>query len=124
MKTGRIPASTLRRTWCDLLILLSAAAAVSAQPIVIQGANVIDVISGSVRPQQTIVIENGAISSVSPANIARIPAGATIIDATGKFVIPGLADMHDHVATFAPIAQSRESLRRLLAFGVTTVFSP
>ena len=38
MKTGRIPASTLRRTWCDLLILLSAAAAVSAQPLAYVGS--------------------------------------------------------------------------------------
>ena len=47
-----------------------------------------------------------------------------MIDGQGKYVIPGLADMHGHVATFAPVPQSLESLHRLLAFGITTVFSP
>src|SRR5580658_9656911 len=108
-----------------LLIVLSAAAhSLSAQTLVIQGANVVDVISGSILPQQTIVIKNGTISSVGPASSARFPAESTVIDAAGKFVIPGLADMHDHIATFAPVKQSVENLRRLIGFGITTVFSP
>ena len=70
------------------------------------------------------MIEHGEISFVGPAAEARVPAGATVIDGMGKFVIPGLADMHDHIFTGPKVATSVESLRRLLAFGVTTVFSP
>jgi imidazolonepropionase-like amidohydrolase len=44
----------------------------------------------------TIVVEANRIVSVAPANKAFIPAGATVIDARGKYVVPGLVDAHVH----------------------------
>ena len=45
---------------------------------------------------QTIVIGQGRIAAVAPAQQARVPAGARTIDLTGHTVIPGLVGMHDH----------------------------
>jgi imidazolonepropionase-like amidohydrolase len=44
----------------------------------------------------SVVIDGGHLVAVGPARSVTIPAGARVIDATGKFVIPGLWDMHAH----------------------------
>jgi imidazolonepropionase-like amidohydrolase len=89
----------------------------SNAPLVIQNVTVIDISKGSSKSGQGIVIQQGVISAVDRASGILIPGGATVIDGTGKLVIPGLADMHNHLATAG-------DLQQLLAFGITTVFSP
>jgi len=64
---------------------------------VIAGANVIDVRDGSVLRDVSIVVDSGRIRSVGPRNQVSTPRGAHVVDATGKFVIPGLWDMHTHI---------------------------
>ncbi|HEV8374792.1 MAG TPA: amidohydrolase, partial [Candidatus Polarisedimenticolia bacterium] len=51
---------------------------------------------GRARPDMTILIRGGAIAWVGPARDARLPASVEAIDGHGKFVIPGLWDMHTH----------------------------
>lgn len=62
--------------------------------IAITHARVIDGTGTMARDDQTIVIRDGKIESVGAVNI---PAGAKVIDATGRSVIPGLIDMHGHM---------------------------
>lgn len=50
-----------------------------------------------VIPGQTVVVEGGRIVSIDPAATAKIPGGAMRIDGAGKYLIPGLAEMHAHV---------------------------
>jgi imidazolonepropionase-like amidohydrolase len=70
----------------------------------------------------TVVITDGRISYVGPAAGARIPAGATRIDASGHFLIPGLAEMHAHIPGPQAPAQWMEQLLFLyVANGVTTI---
>jgi hypothetical protein len=57
---------------------------------------VIDVASGATRPDQTVLISGNRISFVGPSTSANIPPGARVIDGRGKFLIPGLWDMHVH----------------------------
>lgn len=89
---------------------------------------------------QTVLIRDGRIITLGPANRVRVPVGATQIDGHGKFLIPGLSDMHAHLvpgphvdnrmSSFgmmpesAPNADSAGTEARLflwLANGVTTV---
>src|SRR5688572_32190307 len=51
-----------------------------------------------VLSRQTVVVRDGKILSVGPASSAVVPPDATRIDGTGKFLMPGLAEMHAHVA--------------------------
>src|SRR5258705_6383007 len=60
-------------------------------------ARVIDGTGAAAAEDQTLVIENGRIRSVGPAARAQVPAGAQVLDLTGKTVIPGLFGMHDHL---------------------------
>jgi imidazolonepropionase-like amidohydrolase len=74
----------------------------------------------------TILITGGRIAAVERADAFTIPAGAQIIDGRGKFVIPGLMDMHHHLlsGSFPPRPNLQPNLGRVLAVGVTTVFDP
>ena len=57
-------------------------------------ANVVDVRDGSIVRDATVTIEGNRIASIAP--VGPPPRGATVVDATGKYVIPGLWDMHVH----------------------------
>ncbi len=63
-------------------------------PIVFQNVTVIDLVSGKAKPNLTVVVVGNRVSSVSMS--PQIPKDAQVIDATGKFMIPGLWDMHSH----------------------------
>ncbi len=83
--------------------------------IAVTGVNVVDGLAGSVQSNQLVVIEGDRIRTVE-ANGA-IPAGARVIDGRGKYVMPGLWDMHAHLR--APEAPKLMPL--FIAHGVTGV---
>jgi imidazolonepropionase-like amidohydrolase len=85
--------------------------------LVIRNGDVFDSESGVVRARTTIVVRGDRIVAVGPANAVAIPPDATVIDATGKTVVPGLWDMHTHVHFGG---QTSGSLLQLAA-GITTV---
>ena len=103
------------------LCCLAAAPATGAQtpaPVVITNTSIIDVETGRVRPGQTIVIEGTRIRAIGDAGRMTTPAGAVTIDGSGRFVIPGLWDMHVHATGFGV---DRLFLPVLAANGVTGV---
>jgi imidazolonepropionase-like amidohydrolase len=72
------------------LVLLAASPAAAADGVVaIRGGRVLTV-SGAVLERATIVMSGGKITAVGPE--AEVPPGATVVDATGKWVYPGLID--------------------------------
>lgn len=73
------------------------AAAQSRTPTAITNVTVIDVETGREIPSQTVLISADRIDFVGPAKTARVPRGATVVDGTAKFLIPGLWDMHAHL---------------------------
>lgn len=86
-------------------------------PIVIRNGDVFDAERGVMMPRTTVVIRGDRIEAVGPADAVQVPAGATVIDATGKAVLPGLWDMHTH---FQLTSQSTGTLLQL-ATGITTI---
>ena len=74
----------------------------------------------------TVVIDDGIIRSVGPAGATPEPAGARVFDANGLFVMPGIADMHNHLrsGSFLPGDDQARILRSLLQWGITTTFDP
>ena len=74
--------------------------------------------------RQTVIVRGEKIVSVGPSNRARIPAGATRIDGRGKFLMPGLAEMHAHVV--GPQNANHEAVNRDIMFlyvanGITSI---
>ena len=78
---------------------------------------IIDVRTGHLVRDQSIVITNGRITALS--HQAEIPANARIVNATGKFVIPGMWDMHAHALWSAD--QARRMFNLFLANGITGI---
>jgi imidazolonepropionase-like amidohydrolase len=82
-------------------------------PIAITHVDLFDAASATIVHDQTVITRGNRISSVGPAASAEVPAGAQLIDGRGKTLLPGLWDMHAHVA-------DNDGLLNLAA-GVTTV---
>src|SRR5271166_2505616 len=74
--------------------VFASAVAFAAAPILIQNATVITVTKGTF--QGSVLIRDGKISDVGPKVLA--PGGVTIVDATGKYLMPGIIDCHSHIA--------------------------
>jgi imidazolonepropionase-like amidohydrolase len=102
-----------------LAVAILAAPSAIAQVIALTRATVID---GSGAPPQkdvTIVMENGRIRDMGPASKITIPAGAAVVDLTGKFVAPGIINAHGHVNA----KNAEAELRQYALYGVTTTVS-
>ncbi|MBI3939190.1 MAG: amidohydrolase family protein [Acidobacteria bacterium] len=80
--------------------------------LVIVGGTIVDVRDGKLLPDSVLVLEGDRIASISAGERQR-PQGATVIDASGKYLIPGLIDSHVHYAEWAA--------ELYLNHGVTTV---
>jgi hypothetical protein len=92
--------------------------------LVLRGGTVFESRSGHMLSDQTIIIRGERIEKVgSRRSIARIPSGARILDARGKFIIPGLIDAHVHLVHQLDDAHltGDEVLPMFLAAGVTTI---
>ena len=71
-----------------------------AETLVFRGARVLPV-SGAAIERGVLVVENGRLVAVGAEGSVAIPAGATERDLSGKVVIPGLVDVHSHIADVA-----------------------
>ena len=80
---------------CAALLFWGASVPVTAQGqqvMVIQGGTLIDGLGGAPVPNSVVVIEGDRIAAVGPAGQVDVPNGAQVIDASGKWVLPGLVD--------------------------------
>ena len=68
-----------------------------AGALVIRGARLFVAESASVQPGMTVVMNGARIAAVGKDGSVKIPTGATVIDAGGKTLLPGLWDMHVHI---------------------------
>jgi imidazolonepropionase-like amidohydrolase len=66
-------------------------------PLAIVDVNVVDVVKGETRAHQTVLIDNGRIAEAGPSDAVGIPAQAVRIHGEGRYLIPGLWDMHIHL---------------------------
>ena len=69
----------------------------NATTIAIVGVNVVPMDRERVIQDQTVLIDNGKITSIGPRSSTQPQAGALIINAKGKYLLPGLIDMHVHI---------------------------
>lgn len=90
---------------------------VLAAVIAFRGATVIDGTGAPPKADMLVVVSDGRITQVSPVtkeSLARLPAGAEVINAEAQWILPGLIDAHVH-------AESEDDLQRMLRWGVTSV---
>jgi imidazolonepropionase-like amidohydrolase len=104
------------------LVLLISCSAPQPRSLAITHVTVTDFTGAPPQPDSTVVIADSRITAVGPSSSLHIPGGTRVIDASGKFLIPGLADMHVHlVGAGEPIGSREFILPLLIANGITTV---
>ena len=103
-----------------------------AEVRVLRNFTLIDGTGRAPAPQSAMIVDNGKITWIGPAAQLKVPPGAETTDLTGKFVMPGIIDLHVHLAATVDLVQdaknqTRESFEKYLktyaAYGVTTVLS-
>ena len=116
----------------DVMRVFRAALALSlcgGTPLLAQGRGALAVVNANVLPMdsdtllagQTVLIRDGIIQQVGPSSSVRIPPGTTRIEAGGKYLMPGLADMHVHMV--GPRQFQEELLKMYVVTGVTTILN-
>ena len=120
--------ATRTRLLVTVLITGGIAGALLAQPdpyqatTVFVGVSVLAMDKEAVVPNQTVIVRSQKIAWVGPADSAKIPDGATRVDGKGKFLMPGLAEMHAHIpGGNAPESMVERVLFLYVANGVTTI---
>lgn len=108
--------------------------AVPQGALLLRGGRVLTMASGApgadkadrVIEDADVLVEGDRIAAVGPRGTVAVPAGATVRDVTGKTIVPGFIDVHDHVGEIRRGNLSDEAwgLRARLAYGVTTSFDP
>jgi imidazolonepropionase-like amidohydrolase len=114
-----------------LLLALAAPVVPGAQPrskpLAIIGVNVVPMDEERVLPDQTVVVREGRIAALGPSGSLDVPQDAERIEASGLYLLPGLADMHAHLSGYVTDAGSdkdaiaRSELLLYVATGVTLV---
>lgn len=123
MLAGSAPAATLKFSPED------AAYIAYDQPLIaITHVQIVDGTGAPPRPDMTLIIHDGRIAALAPSAKLKMPTGATLIDGTGKTLLPGFVMVHEHM--FYPSTKGGEYLalpysfsRLYLAGGTTTMRS-
>lgn len=111
----------IRKGWRRLTLLLMLATVSCGSPrlpITVAIVNVTVIDEMGPRPHQTVLISHDRIVRVETGPDAAVPEAAEVVDGTGRYLIPGLWDMHTHVTMFG---SGSEALALYVANGVTGI---
>jgi imidazolonepropionase-like amidohydrolase len=107
------------RCFAALIAALACTPAVGvaqASAVAIRNVTVIPMTGARPAARQSVIVRNGRIAEIGPSAQVRVPDGATVVDGTGKYLIPGLFEMHAHTS------KTRGSALGLyVVHGVTTI---
>ena len=105
-----------------LLAVAGAAPAAEPPPLAILDARIVDVVRGQASPPRSVLIESGRITAIGATAALDIPRHARRVDARGRYLVPGLVDMHVHLFNIpSGRAPSDWALPLFVANGVTAV---
>ena len=114
----------------SLIAMLVAPATIVAQkkteaskPVAFININVIPMDKERLLQRQTVIVRDGVIADIGETRRIKIPRQAQRIDGTGKYLIPGLSDMHVHLFTDDefPDHFAEDEFKIMIAHGVTTI---
>lgn len=116
----------------SVLLLLSCAAIGAAETTVFDNFTLIDVKTGKTLAQQSMVVTDGRITAIGAASKIKAPTGAQRTDLAGRYVMPGIVNLHGHLGNTVDLVQDPKNftranldkqLKMYAAFGVTTIVS-
>jgi imidazolonepropionase-like amidohydrolase len=116
------------KIYLSLLFLLCAAALAAQelpdsrkQEIVFRNVQVIPMDRETVLPNQIVIVKDGKISLIGDARMVKYSKDALVIDANGKYLLPGLTEMHAHIPPVDNIEPMKEVALLFALQGVTTI---
>jgi len=119
--------------WTAALLLgLSCSCWLHAEVRVLRNFTLIDGTGRPAAPNSAMIIDNGRIRWVGPAAGLMVPAQAAVTDLSGKFVMPGIINLHGHLGNAVGLAQDpklytrasvEHDLKAYASYGVTTMLS-
>lgn len=94
--------------------------------LVVDGATIVDVEQGKLLQNQRVLIVGNRIQAVGDMGVVKMPNGAQVVNAKGKYLLPGLWDMHTHVGDMLgdpslPDSFYRANYPRYIANGITAI---
>ena len=106
-----------------MMFLMNWSAFCQGRATVFDGVHVLPMDQERVLENVTVVVRNGVISEIGPVGNVTFPAGSLQIDARGKYLIPGLIDMHTHLFSDYefPDSLAKDELAIMLANGITSI---
>jgi imidazolonepropionase-like amidohydrolase len=112
---------TLLMIRCQMFFVLAALGcarldAAGQSTVVIRNVHVIPMTGADVLPAQTVVVRGQRIAEVGPSARVQVPQGAIVVDGTGRYLMPGLIEMHAHTSKTRASA-----LGLFVVHGVTTI---
>jgi len=129
VQTGRVPANSAKSIAPLAILALLACTRIahaselhSKQPVVITGVTIIDVEHERSIGPRTVLVDDGRIVSIEVPRKSHVPANAQRIDGRGRFLVPGLVDMHVHLFNLSSHRPPNDwSFPLYVANGVTAV---
>jgi imidazolonepropionase-like amidohydrolase len=113
------------------LVLLSSISSFG-ETLVLRNFTLIDGTGKAALANAALVITDGRIQYAGPASVAKAPAGATTMDLKGKFIMPGIINLHGHIGNVIGLVQdpanftrvnTEKNLKTYASYGVTSVIS-
>src|SRR5215831_4918781 len=104
-----------------LIVLAGGSQSAENAPIAIVGARLIDGSGAAPVDDSVVIVEGDRIRDAGPRARVSIPAGATVVNAAGKTLMPGLVDVHCHINQ--PVDDMKRYWIAQLRWGVTTMRS-
>lgn len=96
-----------------------------AGTVAFENVNVLPMDRETVLTDHTVIVRDGRIEAVGPAASTPVPDGATRVDGTGKYLLPGLAEIHAHIPGIQAGGENRQFAEDVLflyvAAGATTI---
>ena len=113
-------------------LFLSFAAFAAAESTVLQGFTLIDGAGRDPLPQAAMIVTDGRVQWVGPQSSLKSPAGAQTVKLDGKFIMPGIINLHGHLGNTIDLVQDpknftnenvEKQLKLYAAYGVTSMVS-
>lgn len=109
-------------------LFLAACAHVPSADLAIRGVTVVDVTDGTLHRAQTVLVKGNRITAIGSNDAIKVPANAESVDGAGRYLIPGLWDMHVHSVANVAVDKYNKSVTAqawhfplFLAHGITGV---
>ncbi len=90
-------------------------------PVLFRGADVVTMTDAGVLEGQDVLVTGGRIARIAAAGSVEVPGGAAVVEASGRVLMPGLAEMHAHVPGPDARDYAKDVLLLYVAHGITTI---